>query len=342
MDFSIQKINFEMKNFDTLPLYDRLMNKIYAYYQTIWRDKLQQGTDQAEAWLGNFSDIDQDIQEKEKINMLYLLSKFMYFGNEELKQLLISLYRDLFKYPIIASIRRTNNDTLDDGIIKREFEKELEASCFLGVGNPSESGVHILYYFRQECMLSKKFFINTSDIFTTDKITEKLPDNTTRTFLKSEISKKSIRRYIFIDDFCGSGSQATQYLKNIVENIKFEDPLIEVNYLMLFGTVYGINEVRKLKVFNRVEAVFTIDETFKTFSPESRYFKNTPDKIIDREFAKKTSIKYGKNLCNPPLGFGNCELLLGLFHNTPDNSLPIFWGELGEWQPIFKRYHKIY
>lgn len=318
------------------------MGKIYAYYQTIWREKWKHDSDQAEMWLSNFSDIDSDIQEKERLNMLYLLSKFMYFGNDELRQLLISLYRDLFKYPIVVSIRRANSNTIDDSFIKIELEKELEASRFLGVGNPSESGVHILYYFRQECKLSRKFFINTSDIFSTEKITEENSSKTTRTFLRSEISNKSIRRYVFIDDFCGSGSQATQYLKNIVDNIKFEDSKIEVNYLMLFGTVYGINEVRKLNVFDRVDAVFTMDETFKTFSPDSRYFKNTPDSNIDKEFSRDTALKYGANLCDPPLGFGNCELLLGLYHNTPDNSLPIFWSDHNEWQPIFKRYHKIY
>lgn len=331
-----------MKNFETLPLYDKLMSKIYAYYQTIWREKWKEGTDQAEDWLGNFSDADLEKLDKEKINMLYLLSKFMYFGNDELRQLLISLYRDLFRYPIVASIRRANSNTTDAAFINKEFQKELNATRFLGIGNPSDSGVHVLYYFRQECKLSKQYFINTSDIFTTNKITEDLPDGKKRTYLKSEITDKKIKRYIFIDDFCGSGSQATLYLKNLVENIKFENKDIEVNYLMLFGTEFGVNEVRKLNVFNTVEAVFTIDETFKAFSDDSRYYKIIPDDVIDKDFSKLTAVKYGTPLFNPPLGYGNCELLLGLYHNTPDNSLPIFWSEENEWQPIFKRYHKIY
>lgn len=329
-----------MKNFENLPLYDKLMSKIYAYYQTIWKEKWREGIDLE--WLSNFDDIDEEKLDKEKINMLYLLSKFMYFGNDELRQLLISLYRDLFKYPIIASIRKTNGDTTDATFINMKFLDELEATRFLGIGNPSESGVHMLYYFRQECKLSRKYFINTSDIFTTYKISEQLPDLTSRTYLKSEITDCAIKRYVFIDDFCGSGSQATQYLKQLVENIKFENPDIEVNYLMIFGTEYGINEVRKLGLFNNVEAVFTIDETFKTFSNDSRYFKIPPDESIDRVFSKATALKYGTKLFNPPLGYGNCELLLGLYHNTPDNSLPIFWSEQNEWKPIFKRYHKIY
>ena len=266
----------------------------------------------------------------------------MYFGNAELRQLLISLYRDLFKYPIIASIRKRKSDSMDLDEINHEFKRELDATRFLGVGNPSESGVHMLYYYRQECKLSKKYFINTSDIFTTSKITEKLPTKETRVYLKSEIRNIDIKRYVFIDDFCGSGSQAEDYLKQIVENIKFESPDIEVNYLMLFGTETGINNVRNLGVFNNVEAVFTIDETFKTFSDNSRYFKVLPDESIEKDFSRETALKYGNNLFNPPLGYGDCELLLGMYHNTPDNSLPIFWSEQNNWKPVFKRYNKIY
>jgi hypothetical protein len=330
----------KVKYYEELPFYDRLKNKIQVYYQTIWKEKWREGIEQE--WLNNFNDIDEEKLEKERINMLYLLSKFMYFGNNELRQLLISLYRDLFKYPIIASIRKANGDTIDTEFINTKFIEELKSTRFLGIGNPSESGVHMLYYFRQECKLSKKYFINTSDIFTTSKISEQLPDLTSRTYLKSEINDRTIKRYVFIDDFCGSGSQATQYLKQLVENIKFENSDIEVHYLMIFGTEYGINEVRKLGLFNTVEAVFTIDETFKAFSDNSRYFKNPPDETIDRDFSKATALKYGIKLFNPPLGYGNCELLLGLYHNTPDNSLPIFWSEQNEWNPIFKRYHKIY
>jgi hypothetical protein len=331
-----------MKNFDGLPLKERLKNKIYSYYQTIWKDKWRDGIDLTDEWLSNFSSGDDITIEKERINMLYLLSKFMYFGNEEIRQLLCSLYRDLFKYPIIESIRRANHDTTDIDFINAQFQNELESTRFLGVGNPSESGVHMLYYFRQECQLSRTYFINASDIFKTSQVTQRSMFCRRRTYLKSEIKDKSLKRYIFIDDFCGSGSQATMFLRNIVKNMKFEMPDVEVSYLMLFGTEYGINEVRKLNIFNRVEAVFTIDDTFKAFSEESRYFKIFQDDSIEKDFSKLTALKYGASLFNPPLGYGDCQLLLSLYHNTPDNTLPLFWSEAGDWKPIFKRYHKIY
>ena len=323
-----------------LSIHDRLLEKVYAYYQTIWADKWKENIHLD--WLKNFDGTDSVLEAKEKLNMLYLLSKFMYFGNEELRELLTSLYRDLFKYPIISAIRRRNGDTTDCGFITQEFKKELDVSRFLGVGNPSESGVHMLYYFRQECGLSKQYFINTSDIFQTSKIADIDRDGNPRSFLKSEIKAKNIKRYIFIDDFCGSGSQATSYLKPIAENIKFENPDIEIKYLMLFATERGLTEVRKITAFDNVEAVFTLDDSFKAFSDDSRYFKMVIDKDIDKGFSKNTAEKYGVSLFNPSLGYADCQLLFGLFHNTPDNSLPIFWSERNNWKAIFKRYNKMY
>ena len=53
--------------------------------------------------------------------------------------------------------------------------------------------------------------------------------------------------------------------------------------------------------------------------------------------------KYGSTLWNMhPLGYKDGQLLLSLFHNTPDNTLPIFGVENTTWTPIFKRFHKIY
>jgi len=335
MGINIQK---NIMKINSLPIYDRLIEKIYAYYQTIWSDKWKENIHHD--WLNNFKGADADLEAKEKLNMLYLLSKFMYFGNLELRELLAALYRDLFKYPIVSAIRKANADSIDCNFIRQEFKQELDATRFLGVGNPSESGVHLLYYFRQECDLSKQYFINTSDIFKTSIINDFDRDGNSRSYLKSEIKDKCIKRYIFIDDFCGSGSQATLYLKPIAENIKFQNPDIEIKYLMLFATAKGLTEVRKITAFDDVAAIFTLDDSFKAFSAESRYFKISVDKDIEKSFSKATAEKYGAPLFNPPLGYADCQLLFGLFHNTPDNSLPIFWSERS-WKPVFKRYHKM-
>ena len=51
-------------------------------------------------------------------------------------------------------------------------------------------------------------------------------------------------------------------------------------------------------------------------------------------------VKYGEQW-GDPLGYNDCQMLLGFHHNTPNNTLPIFWREKN-WTPIFKRYAKLY
>jgi hypothetical protein len=323
---------------EILPVKDRLLKKITTYYSTIWKDRWRDN--RHNEWLNNFNndDIDNGI---ERLHAIYLLSKFMYFGNTELRELLKCLYRDLFKYPIIAKIRQQNKDTTDKKILDFEFEKEISKTRFLGVGNPSESGVHLLYYFRQENSLSKDFFINTHEIFKTTIIYEKDKNDLDIYRIETSLKDDKISRYIFIDDFCGSGTQAKRYSREIIATIKMLKPEIEVHYLMLFGTEDGIQTIKTDTKFDRVESIFSIDKTFKCFSDESRYFSKQIEDI-EKDVCKAICEKYGQTLCaDHPLGYKNGQLLLSLFHNTPDNTLPIFWGE-NDWAPIFKRFHKIY
>ena len=71
------------------------------------------------------------------MHALYLLSNFMYFGNTLLREMLRVLYRDLFKYRIVETIRRRHADTTDLQIIERDYAAELQSTYFLGIGNPS-------------------------------------------------------------------------------------------------------------------------------------------------------------------------------------------------------------
>lgn len=323
---------------NTLPIYDRLLNKVMTYYATIWKDRRTNKI--YDEWLENFTDVLN--ADKEKLHALFLLSKFMYFGNLELRELLKCVFRDLFKYPIVAEIRKNNGNSTDVSFINGIFNEELSKTRFLGVGNPSESGVHLLYYFRQENELGKDNFINTHEIFKTNLIKEKDENGVDISRIEVKIKNTDIKRYVFIDDFCGSGTQAKEYSKEIVEQIKHINKDIEVNYLMLFGTEEGISSVKSETKFDRVETVFSIDNSFKCFSDVSRYFYK-PINEIERDFCMSMCTKYGNMLWSAfPLGYKDGQLLLSLFHNTPDNTLPIFWAESADWQPIFKRFHKIY
>lgn len=313
---------------------DYLEARIKVLNETLWNYRAMNPT--INKWLSNFND------ESEKIHALYLLSKFMYYGEIPIKNLLISLYRDLYRYPIIEEIRLINDHTLDKDIIEREFNEILVNTRFWGIGNSSESSGHLLYMFRQETGLSVNLF---SEHF----------DNETQ----------NCCNVIFIDDFCGSGSQVTK--KTVVDKVKLlrdQNPNIKVSYLMLFATSHGIDVVRQKKIFDRVEAVIELDNTFKCFSEISRiYPKKINDLELDRIYTRNLCYKHGYKLVESiykkekmsdenikkfsefsALGWMDCQLLIGLSHNTPNNTLPIIWydEDMISWSPIFKRYNKKY
>lgn len=326
----------------TLTLDDQLFSKIKVLNETTWESRVHRP--QIDEWLKNFAD------EKERTHALFLLSQFMYFGSLQIRELLKSLYRDLFRYPIIETIRKKNADTVELTLLEKEFIRAEKSTRFLGIGNPSESGTHLLYFFRQENRISNTLFINTHEIFKKDAGgTLKLAD-------------PLITQYVFIDDFCGSGSQAIDYSKDIVEDIKKLNSNATVSYLMLFGTKFGKEQVKKLTVFDFIETVVELDDSFKCFDPSSRYFHNSPTEI-DKVYAQSMCEKYGrilmKSICalagwtdpdlsviseNAKLGWNDSQLLIGFHHNTPDNTLPIIWydEDAVTWYPIFRRYNKKY
>lgn len=320
------------ENFIEIPLKDQLLKKIQSYIKTIWFSKVDQN--KIDGWLSNFKNTDSNKEEREKLNMLYLLSKFSYLGEKEVRVLLKSLYRDLFKRPIIYEIRKKLNDTLIIETINREFKKEFKRTKFVAVGGVSESGASLMMPFRQENSIPEGKIIGQDNIF------QNVINNGK---IEKTIKDISTLRYIFIDDFIGSGIQGKEKLKNDIKLLKENNKNIEINYYVLVATENGLKALRELNHFDSVEAVFTLDDTFKVFDVNSRYYTTTHSEI-DLNFSKEIATRNGRTLVKKEehiLGFGDCQLLLGFSHNTPNNTLPVFWGEKNKWKHIFKRFAKI-
>lgn len=308
-----------------------LLDSIQTLSSSVWGKRADGKT--IEQWLKEFGP-DGEPGTRGRVHALYLLSRFMFFGDEEIRELLRSLFRDHFKYPIVAQVRRQAADTRDEGVLRAAFDLALSRTRFLGMGNPSESGTHLLYLYRQVNGLSKCSFIGTHEIF---DWTQAL----------ATLAEAAITRYVFIDDFCGSGEQAVRYSGGPVARMKEAAAKagvrITVAYHVLVATQRGLERVRTQTTFDDVACVMDLDESFRAFGATSRYFRNTPTDI-DRAFASNMAAYFGVQLQrNAPLGYDNGQLMLGFFHNTPDNVLPIFWhpGHAAKaWHPIFPRYHK--
>lgn len=322
---------------------EELYDKLKVLNETTWEYRADRPL--IDSWLQNFKN------NKERLHALFLLSQFMFFGSREIRELLKALYRDLYKYPKIAAIRKENSDTTELEFIHSRFKEELNKTKFLGIGNPSESGTHLLYFFRQENKLPKKLFIQTHEIF--DRQGKKL---------SPKLNYPHVKHYVFLDDLCASGTQAVRYSKKIIRALKDLDKDVRADYMTLFSTKEGRIAVENNTDFDSVDSVFEFDESFRCFEEKSRYFHQASVKV-DLQFAKKMCEIYGEKLMlsicrlegwpknkvsecarQNSLGFKNGQLLIGFYHNTPDNTLPVIWYDEDDipWQPIFKRYNKNY
>ena len=294
------------------------------------------------AWRENFTGqvLDQDL---ERLYGMLSLSKFMYFSKSMVREMLKSLYRDYFESPSLQRIRKNCGGSLDSARIRSLYAQRLKGARFIGVGNPSESGCHLLYYFRQVNNLPKDLFADFHGAFQPHIDRAGLPGVGARlTYVPRD---QSATTYVFFDDLVGSGTQVAQYLSRELASARASNPGLEFIFLSLFATTAGLARLNQPSLFDgRATALFELDESFKAFEVGSRFFADPPSWFeLDR--AREMIYQYGELLYpERGLGFAGNQLLLAFAHNTPDNVPAAFWcpGENNSWSPVFLRYDKNY
>ena len=299
---------------------DRLMQRILVLSDYAWERRIDEAS--VDRWLDNFDGGSGHTVPVERLHALYLLSQFLYFGVREIRVLLQSVYRDLFLIPLIQEVRLADGGTRDPARIERGVRDALLRTRFMGVGNPSESGVHLLYYFRQENGLCKNQFMDTARIFSGSGADRR-------------VTNLNIDRYVFIDDVCGSGQTARDYSEDFLKELRAAKPSVKLSYHCIFATADGIRNVRENSVFeDQAKAIFELDATYRCLSADSRYLKIRPAGIND-DVLRSVAFHYGDQVCpGHGGGYEDGQLLLGFSHNIPDNSLPVIWRDPGNGSPV--------
>ncbi|MGV9795184.1 phosphoribosyltransferase-like protein [Gordonia sp. NPDC003422] len=323
-------------NFDISPALPKessmqvMLEKFDTLASEIWSESITRV--ELDSWLQNFTGRTGTPPLDEQLNALHLLCNYNLFGVREVRELLRCVFRDLLRYPIVQNVRAKNDMTLDYQLIEAEWQTELEATRFLPMGNPSESGAHLLYYFRQINELPKELFVNQHEILDGPVGAQ-----------DSKVAISGLKRLVFIDDVLGSGTQASRYSRNFVSQVKkaaeAEGRELEVAYFVLFAKGAGIDVVQATS-FDTVKAVHVLQDTELAFDENSHvYIHCLPG--VDRQTGENVARTYGE-LIYPgnPLGYKNGQLLIGFQHNTPNNTLPILWANRKQWNPAFPRFEK--
>ncbi|MFC4636010.1 hypothetical protein ACFO3O_19025 [Dokdonia ponticola] len=271
-----------------------IMRLLKITQQTVWKDK-EITIPVIEQWLSNFTGEVFDV-DKERHIALWLLLNFCYYSDKEVSHLANEVFNN-FRKKIISE--------------GKDFTDYLSKVKFSLLGSPSESSGLILYYFRQQNRLSKKYFDTVKEIIATNA-----------------------EEIIFVDDVSLTGSQLVKYTKEAKKH--------GVNLKFRLLTLIATERAKKACKDNDIEltsAIF-LRENDNIFSRKSFLFRgDEPLKLDVLNFCNHYGLKAKPDM---PLGFGNASNLLGFFYNTPDNTLPIFWSEINGWKPIFKRFDKKY
>lgn len=270
-----------------------------------WRQTISDS--QIDKWLSNFNGQYFKNVENERKLALWLLAHFTYYTYDDVRV----LCRDVFNQYLHMKLLECNTKDLQS-----QITEIINNTIFIGLGNDSESGNNILYYFRQENQLCKKNF---------------------------EIdSKMNYENLVYIDDVTISGEQAIDYIKS--RNIDAKN----VYAALLFATEDAVSKLETSNVDIKTISTMILDDRDKVFSDSAYVFSEKNIKEI-KPFAEEFCKVYGAKavqgcgyMSAHPLGYNDGQYMLGFEYNTPDNTLPIFWGTGGGWVPLFKRYQKIY
>ncbi len=264
-------------------------------------------------WLQNFDGTALGDIEAEKKLALWILLHFVFYTDNEVRVLCKSIYNEYIHHKLIEY---KSNGFLTKFNLREKAKYIIQNTLFIALGNDSESGANILYFFRQENKLPKHAFDIT---FSND-----------------------FENIVFIDDVTISGEQATKYIK------KYNAINRQNTYLLTFmATKASIKHFSFLSKDIKLIHSILLDERAKIFSESSYVFSNEETKKI-MSAAEKMCHVYGKSIlehhyymAEHPLGFDNGQYLFGFYYNTPDNALPVIWCDLNGWKPAFKRYDKI-
>lgn len=257
-------------------------------------------------WLSNFKG-EVLRTEEERIMALWLLNHFVFYNEHEIRHLCKLVYKDFIHKKLLSQTGITD--------IRSAISLISDTFHFHYLGDPSESGSYVLYYFRQENNLPMKNFIKNIDF-------------------KRDVDNKIIfiNGTIFIDDVTLTGDQDSQ----AYEFFSALNPVKEGRTLLTFiATKKSIEELKKINV--DVISPIILEDRDRCFDSNSEIFGRHKAHLSECE----RMIRHYGNKLKPsaPLGFKNAQLMFGFFYNTPDNTLPIFWSE-NNWYPIAKRYDK--
>ena len=293
-------------------IFNKIMEKDHHYWKRL------KGPDDVFRWLDNFSG------ERETYLALVLADNIMYYTFEQVQYLWRRILTNRVKLWLLDEVAHIL--PVD---IEKWFEDYLRSKCvFVGFGRASESGQSMPNVFKHSHDVKGLKYMELFELLCADK------------------EMRTVEIVFLLDDFIGNGDQAIkewhrkrgekgQNDEKSLDDLHKKNPHLRFVYLALVGCKEGkkaIEDHTSLKIILGEE----LDEKFKCFSDKSLVFTGENE----RNEARQIMEQKGKMLYEHPLGYGNMQLAIAFFNNTPNDSLPVIWKRMkdGSWYPLFERF----
>ena len=290
--------------------------------------------------------LDQFEKDEKPIAYEFIKKKLIFFSLNELHHIIKMVFQDLIKPHIMQQI--SDELEIKEYKIKQILETDeykilKRQSLFLGLSDGAQTD-----FFRRTSGLSHEQVYSTymiaqiksKDLL--DKLCVELAN------LGSKTNDPKFRTIFLIDDFAASGisylrkegtefgGKIGKFLKEITDDSSEISKLIVPTDLKIYIVLYlatekAITQIRNmvkqisksLKIPVKVIIVHEIVDSTMLNEQNLGLFLKIIKKYCDRNIVTDAYMK-GKH-DDPYLGFDECGLPLILFHNTPNNSLPILW-----------------
>lgn len=278
---------------------NQMIDRIKQISLSAWDNYLEVNT--LSAWLNNFKGDALGSAAVEQVLALWIVQNFVLYTDRDVRSMCKNLW---WKYIHHLLESYEKEAFMVDASIEEKCEYIVNNTIIQPLGNCSGSGTNIAYFFRQSNGIAASHF----DLSSGDR---------------------DYKYLVLIDDATLSGHQAEENLEHYCSITDKEKYIIT-----LISTQKAKDYIKdKVKLISSVE----LDDKSKCFSENSYVFARKPEW---QELTKKMCKYYGTKL-NPydPLGFGKGQYILGFYYNIPNNSLPILWGTLNKWTPLFTRYY---
>lgn len=274
------------------------------------------------AWLGNFDEEGQKWA-------LTLLNNFIYYPARDVKQLCrYGLTKVVFSKQLLE-VDQSQEFCCTDDALRQELTDRIRETLLvplLSDGNPTESGNAIARVYTTLGWIGERQVIRPDEIVAC-------------------IDKKSCKRFLFVDDFMGTGEQLKSFwnqpfawLKVNGQNmslaqISARHTDVSFDYLVLLATAPGFQHVDHRIPGLTVSFCEKLSEEYRIFGDDSIFFETAED--------RQSCKSYLENLCHRKnihvAGYQGLDFAVAFNHGAPDSCLPLFWEENANWTPLFKR-----